>query len=100
MRELIDSVHLHEQTFGDKALRLEVLVMFQTQTPLLIDALLAADGIARSEIAHRLKGSCLAVGAIPLAEAASAIEDQPHASKDIRPLAAETLRAVAKILSH
>jgi HPt (histidine-containing phosphotransfer) domain-containing protein len=98
MRDLINLAHLDEQTFGDQALCREVLEMFQVQTPLLINALLAAEGIGRSDIAHRLKGSCLAIGAIELSNVATIIEDDPLASLDIRPLAEATLQEVAKLL--
>ena len=100
MRLIIDLSHLDEQTFGDADLRQEVLGMFQLQIPLLLTALEAAHGEARAEIAHRLKGSCLAIGANQLADAAALIEDAPMIDLDIHSLSNATLAEVAKILSN
>jgi HPt (histidine-containing phosphotransfer) domain-containing protein len=54
-----------------------VLSMFRDQAPTLLLALRAAEGAARAEVAHRLKGSALAIGASGLAEAAAALEAAP-----------------------
>jgi HPt (histidine-containing phosphotransfer) domain-containing protein len=98
MRPIIDLAHLDEQTFGDAELQREVLHMFQAQVPLLLKALEAAQGDARAEIAHRLKGSCLAVGANQLGDAAGLIEHKPMTDQDIQSLSDATLAEVAKIL--
>jgi HPt (histidine-containing phosphotransfer) domain-containing protein len=74
---LIDRAALSAQTFADPALEAEILTMFREQAPPLIAALRAAEGLARAELAHRIKGSALAIGATGLAEAAGAAEASP-----------------------
>jgi HPt (histidine-containing phosphotransfer) domain-containing protein len=75
----IDREKLSEQTFGDLEIRREVLGMFRAELPALLQALAATDGKPRSEIAHRLKGSSLAIGATALAEAAARLDAAPGA---------------------
>jgi HPt (histidine-containing phosphotransfer) domain-containing protein len=78
--DAIDRLKLEEQTFGDLAIRREVLGMFQAELPALLQALAATSGKARSEVAHRLKGSALAIGATMLSEAAASMETAPDAA--------------------
>jgi HPt (histidine-containing phosphotransfer) domain-containing protein len=78
MTAAIDRAELDAQTFGDKALAREILGMFREQAPMLLQALAASSGPARAEVAHRLKGSSLAIGARDLAAAASALEAAPQ----------------------
>jgi HPt (histidine-containing phosphotransfer) domain-containing protein len=74
----IDREALDAQTFGDKALASEILAMFLDQSPPLMQALGATVGRARREVAHRLKGSALAIGAGELADRAAALEAAPN----------------------
>jgi HPt (histidine-containing phosphotransfer) domain-containing protein len=70
----IDMQALAAQTFHNDELRAEILRMFVDQTPALIEAVRATSGAARADVAHRLKGSALAIAAGPLAEAAGRLE--------------------------
>ena len=71
----IDLVHLDRATFGDRALRRNVLVMFEGQAVRLAEEIAAAtDGRLRAEAAHALRGAALGVGANAVAAAAAAIE--------------------------
>ncbi len=74
---IVDEAELRSQTFDDAVLLREVVDLFLLQTPSLLDALEAADGVARSEIAHRIKGGALALGARALADVAARIEANP-----------------------
>lgn len=69
-------MHLARQTDGDELLEAELLAMFDSQAEKLGAALKRADlsHRARSEIAHRLRGSALAIGAGAIARAAEALE--------------------------
>jgi HPt (histidine-containing phosphotransfer) domain-containing protein len=77
MSDAIDAAALDAQTFGDRALALEILGMFRDQSTPILLALAASSGQARGEIAHRLKGSALAIGALALAGHAAALEAAP-----------------------
>jgi HPt (histidine-containing phosphotransfer) domain-containing protein len=71
----IDLVHLDRATFGDRALRCEVLVMFDGQAVRLMAEIAAAtDGRLRAEAAHTLRGAALGIGANAVAAAAAEIE--------------------------
>jgi HPt (histidine-containing phosphotransfer) domain-containing protein len=72
----IDLVHLARQTDGDAALEAELLAMFDAQSAKLCGRLALAEvgAQAKADIAHRLKGSALALGAWRVAEAATATE--------------------------
>lgn len=74
---LINEDTLSEQTFGDVELCREVLQMFLDQTPALMASLGATQGAARADIAHRIKGSALAIGAMPLAEICDHLQSSP-----------------------
>ena len=69
----IDLVHLARQTDGDAALEAELLALFDRQSANLL-AQLAVAGAARADIAHKLRGSALAVGAGRVASAAQTLE--------------------------
>ena len=74
----IDLVHLSRQSMGDSALERELLDMFDRQSARLIAQLMEtgrADFAARANLAHKLRGSALALGAARVASAASAFED-------------------------
>jgi HPt (histidine-containing phosphotransfer) domain-containing protein len=72
----IDLVHLARATDGDESLEAELLAMFDRQSEKLIERVRLVDlpRRARADIAHRLRGSALAIGAFAVAEAASALE--------------------------
>jgi HPt (histidine-containing phosphotransfer) domain-containing protein len=73
---VLDLVHLARQTDGDATLEAELLAMFDCQAAKL-SARLALPEVgfqAKSDIAHRLRGSALAIGARRVAAAAEATE--------------------------
>jgi len=72
----IDLVHLARQSDGDAALESELLAMFDAQAAKLVARLNLPEvgPQAKADIAHRLKGSALALGAWRVAEAATAAE--------------------------
>ena len=72
----IDLVHLARATDGDQSLEVELLSMFDRQSEKLGQRVRLADlpRRARADIAHRLRGSALAIGAFAVAEAAGRLE--------------------------
>ncbi|WP_075288946.1 Hpt domain-containing protein [Pararhizobium arenae] len=86
----IDLQHLSNQTMGDKALEIEVLQLFARQTRQLMKGLSEKEG-SRSEIAHRLKGAALGVGAFLVADAAAALETDPEEPLHLSALSAAIL---------
>jgi len=73
---VIDLVHLARQTDGDQALEIELLGMFDRQSAKLIQRVAMTDlpRRARGDVAHRLRGSALAIGAGRVSRAAEAVE--------------------------
>lgn len=73
---VLDLVHLARQTDGDAALEAELLAMFDAQSAKLTARLALAEvgAQAKADIAHRLRGSALAIGARRVAEAAAIVE--------------------------
>jgi HPt (histidine-containing phosphotransfer) domain-containing protein len=74
----IDLVHLSRQTLGDRSLETELLRLFQRQCSQILRRLEALetsrDAGARRDLAHTLKGSARAVGAVAIADAAERCE--------------------------
>jgi HPt (histidine-containing phosphotransfer) domain-containing protein len=72
----IDLVHLARQTDGDSLLERELLGLFHRQAAKLTAELAPgkASALARADIAHKLRGSALAIGAGRVATAALALE--------------------------
>jgi hypothetical protein len=74
----LDLVHLARQSLGDRELEDELLMLFRQQLQMLTaqlsdPALLSLD--SKAKIAHRLRGSALALGARRVACAARVIEE-------------------------
>jgi HPt (histidine-containing phosphotransfer) domain-containing protein len=73
---VIDLVHLARQTDGDAALEAELLALFDKQAANLF-ARLSADSesrMAKADLAHKLRGSALAIGAGQVASTAQDLE--------------------------
>ncbi len=73
----IDLAHLDRQCFGDRDLAGELLAAFRAQALTLARRLAEEPGLAfaaQADLAHRLRGSALAVGAFRVARAAEAVE--------------------------
>jgi HPt (histidine-containing phosphotransfer) domain-containing protein len=103
MHPIIDIAHLNHQTFDDPALKIEILRMFLQQTPPLLAALDAQAGAARSDTAHRLRGSALAIGATTLAEAADTLEARPDDGATLQSVhlaCDKTMQAIAQLLQE
>jgi HPt (histidine-containing phosphotransfer) domain-containing protein len=97
MMPIIDETELNQQTFHDPDIRREIIAMFMNQAPAILAGIEGGIGATRADIAHRLKGSALALGARPLAEAASRLELAPGditALNDVRRLLDATLQAL------
>ncbi len=90
----IDLEQLRRMTLGDEALEHEVLAMFSAQSARLIDPLanMPADAAA---IAHTLKGSARAIGALAVADAASRLEAAISAARGTAEALADLADAVA-----
>ncbi|GEC14176.1 histidine kinase [Nitrobacter winogradskyi] len=77
----IDFDHLHRMTLGDDGLEREVLAMFAGQAAELVVSLARLPPNA-AMLAHRLKGSARAIGAIHVAAAASDLENALRSGAD------------------
>lgn len=97
-RPPIDLVHLARATDGDESLEAELLAMFDRQSAKLAERLTFADlpRRARGDIAHRLRGSALAIGAFAVAEAAEAVETAFAGEGEPKAELAALARAVAE----
>ena len=103
----IDRVHLARQTDGDAALEIELLALFDRQAGSLLTEL-SNEGSARrcrADMAHKLRGSALAIGAGRVASASQTLEtllnrdgSRPHDRKRaLDGLAAAVAEARAEI---
>jgi len=75
----IDLVHLSRQSMGDRALETELLALFDRQAVMIMDRLRQEGGGGRDwrrDLAHTLKGSARAVGAVRVAAAAQCYEEK------------------------
>lgn len=102
----IDVEHLQRMTLGDAALEREVLAMFVSQSARLLRTLVALPAEAGA-LAHTLKGSARAIGALRVAECASALEvaigegEDPSASlRELSEAVAEARAAIEAILAR
>jgi HPt (histidine-containing phosphotransfer) domain-containing protein len=101
----IDLVHLARQTMDDSALEIELLEMFDRQAERIAAELARTDRsqtIALADLAHRLRGSALALGANRIVLAAQRLEDccatgGPDSESLIRALVAALDEARAEI---
>lgn len=107
----IDLVHLSRQTLGDRSLEIELLRLFERQCQMIVARLDGAtssgDCIVRRDLAHTLKGSAQAVGAMAVAAAAAKYEELMRSSQDeaaaealmdLREAAEDARRAVVSLL--
>ena len=107
----IDLVHLARQTDGDAALELELLALFDRQSGKLLDELSVEVPARhlRADMAHKLRGSALAIGAGRVASAAQRLEtllnsdrSSPHecerALDGLAAAVAEARAAIAELL--
>jgi hypothetical protein len=67
-------------TFSDAALEHEVLGLFDRQVASMLELLPVAKPEALPALAHAVKGSARGIGAWRVAQAATAVEADPHAS--------------------
>ncbi len=91
----IDLDHLGRQTFHDKVLQREVLMLFGSQLDEAVETLPATEHGERWQVAHGLKGAAAGVGAFEVAACAERILRQPQDDELIGQLraAAEDVRA-------
>jgi HPt (histidine-containing phosphotransfer) domain-containing protein len=102
----IDLAHLKRMTLGDVSLEREVLAMFAGQSAGLVRALAGLPANAAT-LAHTLKGSSRAIGAVRVSEAAEWLEtvmrDDANASDALAALnhsVAEARAAIDAILNR
>jgi HPt (histidine-containing phosphotransfer) domain-containing protein len=100
----IDFEHLSRMTLGDAGLEQEVLAMFSAQSGKLIVALAAMPADAPA-LAHTLKGSARAIGAMAVADAAARLEaaiaagfDPTSALADLDDAIAQTRAVIDAVL--
>ncbi|WP_424361644.1 Hpt domain-containing protein [Methylocystis parvus] len=97
---ILDLVHLSRQTFGDHALEMELLSLFDRQAEHFSARLSGDDahaGGSRADLAHTLKGSARAVGAFALGDAAEAYEGALRVGRDDRALREPLVAAIATV---
>ena len=92
----IDLVHLARTTFGERALEREVLQLFDRQAATLMERIQAAPAEDIPALAHTLKGSARAIGAVAVARAAETVEFMHSATEPDLRRAIAVLRARAE----
>ena len=98
----LDLVYLSRQCQGDPELEAELLGLFRLQLrglSLQLCDLATSTPELKARIAHRLRGSALAVGAGRVARAAKAIEDKALAAQDPARAYAPHLEAVSQAVA-
>ncbi|WP_102959126.1 Hpt domain-containing protein [Mangrovicella endophytica] len=73
----VDLVHLARQSYGDRTLERDVLAILSRQIAAAAPRLALVNPDERRQIAHKLRGAALSVGAFPLADAADDVESMP-----------------------
>lgn len=97
--EPIDRAHLRQMTFSDAALEREVLGLFDRQAASMLEVIPVAKPEALPALAHAVKGSARGIGAWRVAQAAGALEADPHGSSAALVAALlEARAAIARIL--
>jgi HPt (histidine-containing phosphotransfer) domain-containing protein len=91
----IDTEHLQRMTLGDAGLEREVLAMFSAQAIGLIRSLAALPS-DMGALAHTLKGSARAIGALRVAETAESLESIIRKGADPAEAIGELTDAVAE----
>lgn len=94
----IDLVHLARQTSGNKDLELEVLHTFARQARSCMSELATGEEQRIFQMAHRLKGAALAIGAFQVSDAAERVETQPAQASNIVRLGQAVIEAENFIL--
>lgn len=96
----IDLVFLAQQSLGDKGLEIELLTLFEKQSETIVGRLVkpvcSSDRKWQHDLAHTLKGSARAVGAVRVAQVAEDFEAAIDAgvSDDVLAGHAERLQSV------
>lgn len=93
--QAIDLSHLGRMTLGDPELEREVLAMFAAQATELAERLTKIPPDAAA-LAHTLKGSARAIGAMRVADAATAVEEALRCGTATAPPLAELGEALAE----
>jgi HPt (histidine-containing phosphotransfer) domain-containing protein len=94
----IDAGQLRGQTAGDVKLERELLTLFRREARgLMMRFDVVTDPAARAELAHKLRGSALAIGAGRVAIAAAAIEKAARAGEPVGRMLAELAEALAEV---
>lgn len=103
----LDLDHLSRQTFGDPELEDELLSLFDEQAAQILARLAApfveGEWAQRAEVAHALKGSALAIGAVATAHAAeeyeTALRHSPAIAESRRAVLARTIEAARRAVA-
>jgi HPt (histidine-containing phosphotransfer) domain-containing protein len=99
---MLDLKHLARQCMGDAELEAEVLGQFRTQAVTLAANLADDDRLslaAKADIAHRLRGSALAIGAGSVARAAGLVESCGRAGAKGGPEAAARVAELSQAVA-
>jgi HPt (histidine-containing phosphotransfer) domain-containing protein len=97
---VLDLAELRDRAGGDEELVMELLGDFltrATEVTLITDAAQVGDYVKTSKLAHRTKGSLLALGAKAAARAASDVEHQSAMLRDGGPSEAITAQLAASL---
>lgn len=100
--EAIDLVHLARQSLGDKELETELLRLFSHQTEQLLPQMAPekTQTPARiADLAHMLKGSARAVGAIKIAQTAEDYENLAKQADAAPPARAQAYAALSQAVA-